>query len=54
MSYSTPSQKIKIKIILLVKIRLRSRMKDEFLTYYLLVYIEKEIANDSTTEIIIN
>ncbi|XP_062166924.1 uncharacterized protein LOC133873208 [Alnus glutinosa] len=38
----------------LVKTRLRSRMEDEFLADNLIVYIEKEIAKDFTTEMIMN
>jgi len=34
--------------------RVRSRIEDEFLADHLLVYIEKEIAKDFTTEMIIN
>jgi hypothetical protein len=38
----------------LVKTRLCSRMEDEFLADNLVVYIEKEIAKDFTTEMIID
>ncbi|XP_062167014.1 uncharacterized protein LOC133873313 [Alnus glutinosa] len=38
----------------LVKTRLRSRMEDEFLANNLVVYIEKEIAKDFTTEMIMD
>jgi hypothetical protein len=38
----------------LVKTRLRSRMEDEFLADNLVVYIEKEIAKDFTTEMIMD
>jgi hypothetical protein len=38
----------------LVKTRLRSRIKDEFLADHLVVYIEKEIAKDFTTEMIMD
>jgi hypothetical protein len=38
----------------LVKTRLRSRIEDEFLVDNLVVYIEKEIAKDFTTEMIMN
>jgi hypothetical protein len=38
----------------LVKTKLRSRMEDGFLADNLLVYIEKEIAKDFTTEMIMN
>jgi hypothetical protein len=38
----------------LVKTRLRSRMEDEFLADNLVVYIEKEIAKDFITEMIMN
>lgn len=37
-----------------VKIRLRSRMECEFLADYLVVYIEKEITKDFTTEMIMD
>jgi hypothetical protein len=42
------------KFTLLVQTRLCSKRKDEFLAYHLLVYIEKEIYNDFTTEIIMD
>jgi hypothetical protein len=38
----------------IVKIRLRNRMKDDFLTNYLIVYIEKEIAERFTINMIID
>jgi hypothetical protein len=38
----------------LVKTRLRSRMEDGFLADNLVVYIEKEIAKDFTTEMIMD
>jgi hypothetical protein len=38
----------------LVKTRLRSRMEDEFLADNSVVYIEKEIAMDFMTEMIMN
>jgi hypothetical protein len=42
------------KFTLLVKTRLRSKIKNEFLANHLLVYIEKEISKDFTTEMIID
>jgi len=36
----------------IVKIRLRNRMKDDFLANYLIVYIEKEIAERFTINMI--
>ena len=36
----------------IVKIRLRNRMKDDFLENYLIVYIEKEIAERFTINMI--
>jgi hypothetical protein len=36
----------------LVKTRLRSRKEDEFLADHMIFYIEKEIAKDFTTEMI--
>ena len=38
----------------IVKIRLRNRMKDDFLANYLIVYIEKEIAERFTIDMIID
>jgi hypothetical protein len=38
----------------IVKIRLRNRMKDDFLANYLIVYIEKEIAERFTINMIID
>jgi len=38
----------------IVKIRLRNRMEDDFFTNYLIVYIEKEIVERFTVDIIIN
>ncbi|KAF5450063.1 hypothetical protein F2P56_030442, partial [Juglans regia] len=38
----------------LIKTRLRTRMEDEFLADHLLVYIEKEIAKNFTSEMIMN
>jgi len=40
--------------IKIVKTRLRNRMKDDFLTNYLIVYIEKEIAKRFTIDMIID
>jgi hypothetical protein len=42
------------KFTLLVKIRLCSSIEDGFLVDHLLVYIEKEISKDSTTEMIMD
>jgi hypothetical protein len=36
----------------LIKTKLSPRMEDEFLTYYLVVYTEREIANDFITNMI--
>jgi hypothetical protein len=38
----------------IVKTRLRNRMEDDFLTNYLIVYIEKEIAERFTIDMIID
>ena len=38
----------------LLKIRLRNRMKDEFLADNMMVYIEKEIARNFTIEMIMD
>jgi hypothetical protein len=38
----------------IVKIRLHNRMKDDFLANYLIVYIEKEIAERFTINMIID
>ena len=38
----------------IVKTRLRNRIKDDFLANYLIVYIEKKIAEKFTIDIIIN
>jgi len=38
----------------IVKIRLRNRMEDDFLTNYLIVYIEQEIAERFTIDMIID
>ena len=38
----------------IVKIRLRNRMKDDFLANYLIVYIEKKIAERFTIDMIID
>jgi len=38
----------------IVKIKLRNRMKDDFLANYLIVYIEKEIAERFTIDMIID
>ncbi|XP_059436124.1 uncharacterized protein LOC132169051 [Corylus avellana] len=40
--------------IKLVKTRLHSKMEDEFLAHHLVIYIEKEIAQDFTTEMIMD
>jgi hypothetical protein len=40
--------------IKLIKTRLRSRIEDKFLADHLVIYIEKEIAKDFTTEMIID
>jgi hypothetical protein len=42
------------KFILLVKIRLHSRIEDKFLTDHLLIYIEKEISKNFTIEMIMD
>jgi hypothetical protein len=38
----------------LIKTRLRSRMEDEFLADHMIVYIEKEIAKNFTSEMIMD
>jgi hypothetical protein len=38
----------------IVKTRLRNRMEDDFLANYLIVYIEKEIAERFTSDMIID
>jgi hypothetical protein len=51
---STATTKRVFSTMKLVKTRLRSKMKDEFLADNLLVYIEKEIAKDFTTNMIMD
>jgi hypothetical protein len=41
-------------VIKIVKTRLRNRMEDDFLANYLIVYIEKEIVERFTINMIIN
>ena len=38
----------------IIKIRLRNQMEDDFLANYLIIYVEKEIAERFTIDIIIN
>jgi hypothetical protein len=51
---STATTKRAFSAMKLVKTRLRSRMEDEFLADNLIVYIEKEIAKDFMTEMIMD
>ncbi|XP_040987677.1 uncharacterized protein LOC121235395 [Juglans microcarpa x Juglans regia] len=51
---STPTTKRAFSAIKLIKTRLRTRIKDEFLAYHLLVYIEKEIVKNFTSEMIVD
>jgi hypothetical protein len=51
---STATTELAFSTMKLVKTRLRSRMEDEFLADNLVVYIEKEIAKDFTTEMIMD
>ena len=46
-----PTERV-FSAIEIVKIRLRNQMKDDFLTNYLIVYIEKEIAERFTINMI--
>jgi hypothetical protein len=51
---STATIERAFSVIKLVKTRLRSIVEDEFLADNLVVYIEKEIAKDFTTEMIMD
>jgi hypothetical protein len=51
---STATTKRAFSAMKLVKTRLRSRMENEFLADNLVIYIEKEIAKDFTTEMIMD
>jgi hypothetical protein len=41
-------------VMKLIKTRLRSKMEDEFLADHIVVYIEKEIAKNFTSEMIMD
>jgi hypothetical protein len=51
---STTTTERAISAIKIVKTRLRNRMEDDFLVNYLIVYIEKEIVERSTIDMIID
>jgi hypothetical protein len=51
---STVTTERAFSTIKLIKTRLRSRIEDKFLVDHLVIYIEKEIAKDFTTEMIID
>jgi len=51
---STATTERAFSAIKIVKTRLRSRMEDDFLANYLIVYIEKEIAERFTIDMIID
>lgn len=50
---SQPTERA-FSVIKIVKTRLRNRMEDDFLANYLIVYIEKEIAERFTIDMIID
>ncbi|KAF5444869.1 hypothetical protein F2P56_033965 [Juglans regia] len=52
--FSTATTEGAFSAMKLIKIRLRTRMEDEFLADHLLVYIEEEIAKNFTSEMIMN
>jgi hypothetical protein len=51
---STTTTERAISAIKIVKTRLRNRMEDDFLVNYLIVYIEKEIVERFTIDMIID
>jgi ribosomal protein L31E len=51
---SSQSTERAFSAINIVKTRLRNRMEDDFLANYLIVYIEKEIAERFTIDMIID
>jgi len=51
---STTTTERVISAIKIVKTRLRNRMEDDFLVNYLIVYIEKEIVERFTIDMIID
>jgi hypothetical protein len=51
---STTTAERVFSAIKIVKTRLRNRMEDDFLVNYLIVYIEKEIVERFTIDMIIN
>ena len=54
LSVSTTTTERAFSAMKIVKTRLRNRMEDDFLANYLIVYIEKEIAERFTSDMIID